>query len=103
MVALRERPEARWALWTGVAGLLAALVIQARAIFSSADSMAAIGFIFVPLIAALTAAATGIWGLALGHVVERLRGKVQGPSILFAAALAIALALPAAVAWELWR
>ena len=79
MVTLRERPEARWALWAGIAGLLVAAALQVKAIFASSSATAAIGFVLVPLIAALTAAAAGIWGLALGHVVERLRGKVQGP------------------------
>jgi hypothetical protein len=103
MVTLRERPEARWALWAGIAGLLVAAAVQVKAIFASSSATAAIGFVIVPLIAALTAAAAGIWGLALGHVVERLRGKVQGPSILLAAALVIATAVPAAVGFEVWR
>ena len=103
MATLRERPEARWALWAGIAGLLLAAVVQVKAIFASSSATAALGFALVPLIAALTAAATGIWGLALGHVVERARGKVSGPGILLAAALVVALALPAAVGYEIWR
>jgi hypothetical protein len=103
MATLRERPEARWALCAGIAGLLVAAAVQVKAIFASSSATAAIGFVAVPLIAALTAAAAGIWGLALGHVVERLRGAVQGPPILFAAALVVATAVPAAVGYEVWR
>lgn len=103
MATLRERPEARWAFWAGILGLLGAVALQVKAIFASASSTAALGFIFVPLLAALAAAATGIWGLALGHVVERLRGKVSGPALLLGAALVIAAALPAAVGYEVWR
>lgn len=103
MTTLRERPEAPWALWAGIAGLLAATALMVKAIFSSASSTAAVGFIFVPLLAALAAAATGIWGLALGHVVARLRGAVRDPWIVFAAALVAAASLPAAVGYEIWR
>jgi hypothetical protein len=103
MATLRERPEARWAFWAGTAGLIAAGALQVKAIFASASATAGLGFIFVPLIAALAAAAAGIWGLALGHVVERARGAVAGPAVLLAAALAVAAAAPAAVGYEVWR
>jgi hypothetical protein len=103
MATLRERPEARWAFWAGIAGLIAAGALQVKAIFASSSSTAALGFIFVPLIAALAAAAAGIWGLALGHVVERTRGAVGGPAVLLAAALVVAAAVPAAVGYEVWR
>jgi Na+/proline symporter len=92
MSALSQRPEARWALWCGIAGALVAAMVQARAIFSSADASAVVGFVFVPLISILIAIAAGIWGLALGHVVARLRGRVNDPWRVFAAAMA-ALAL----------
>ena len=92
MAALHHRPEARWALGAGIAGGVIATVVQARAIFSSADASAVVGFVFVPLVAILVAVAAGIWGLALGHVVARLRGEVNDPWHVFAAALA-ALAL----------
>lgn len=92
MTTLRERPEARWALWSGIAGALIALVVQTQAIFSSTDPSVVVGFVFVPLIAILVAVAAGIWGLALGHVVARLRGEVHEPWIVFASAVA-ALAL----------
>jgi hypothetical protein len=103
MATLRERPEARWAFWAGIAGLMAAGALQVKAIFASPSSTAALGFILVPLIAALAAAAAGIWGLALGHVVERARGAVGGPAVLLAAALVVAAAVPAAVGYEVWR
>jgi hypothetical protein len=99
MKGLSQRPEARWALWAGIAGALAAAVVQAKAILSSADASAAVGFVFVPLVAILVAVAAGIWGLALGHVVARLRGEVNDPWHVFAAAAA-ALALGVVAAFS---
>jgi hypothetical protein len=64
---------------------------------------AALGYLFVPLLAAACAAAAGIWGAALGHVVLQLRGKVHEPRAVFVAALIAALVLPVAVIYELWR
>lgn len=102
MTTLSQRPEARWALWAGIAGALIAAAVQTKAILSSADSSAAVGFIFVPLIAILAAMAAGVWGLALGHVVARLRGQVHEPWIVFAAAVvALALSVLAALLYLL--
>ena len=92
MTILSQRPEARWALRAGIAGAIIAVAVQTNAILSSADPSVVVGFIFVPLIAILVAIAAGIWGLALGHVIARLRGEVHEPWIVFAAAVA-ALAL----------
>ena len=100
---LRERPEARWALWSGIAGALAATALSVKGIFASGSSTAALGFIVVPLIAALGAIPAGLWGAALGHVVLRRRGAVQSRASVFVAALAIAAALPAAVIYEVQR
>lgn len=92
MTALSQRPEARWALWAGIAGGLAATAVQVKAILSSTDASAAGAFFLVPLISIAAAVAAGIWGLALGHVAARLRGQVNDPWHVFAAAVA-ALAL----------
>lgn len=100
---LRERPEARWALWSGIAGALAATALSVKGIFASGGSTAALGFVFVPLVAVLAAIPVGIWGAALGYVVRRLRGAAQGSPIVLVAALAVAAALPAAVAYEAQR
>jgi hypothetical protein len=100
---LRERPEARWALWSGIAGALAAAALSVKGIFASGSSTAALGFIVVPLIAVLGAIPVGIWGAALGHVVLRRRGAVQSSSMVLLAALAVAAALPAAVVYEVQR
>jgi hypothetical protein len=64
---------------------------------------AAMGYVFVPLLVASCAVAAGVWGMALGHVVLQLRGKVHEPRAIFAAAIMAALALPAVVLYELWR
>ena len=98
---LRERPEARWALWSGIAGALAATALSVKGIFASGSSTAALGFIAVPLVAVLGAIPVGLWGAALGHVVLRRRGVVQSGATVFFAALAIAAALPAAVIYEI--
>ena len=94
---LRGRPEARWALWSGVAGALAVSALSVKGIFASGSSTAAIGFVYVPLVAALGAIPVGIWGAALGHVVLRMRGLVQGPRSVLVAALVISASLPVLV------
>jgi hypothetical protein len=98
-----ERSEARWALWTGVAGALAMAVLASMMILSHQSSGAALGFIFVPLVAAAAAVPVGIWGAALGHVVEHLRGRAAEPKIVFWVALLAALSLPATIGYEIWK
>lgn len=97
------RPEARWALWAGVFGAIAATALSVKGIFASGGSTAAIGFIFVPLVAAVAAIPFALWGAALGHVVARLRGHVHEPALVFVSALVAALALPLAAGYEVWR
>ncbi|HEV3008356.1 MAG TPA: hypothetical protein VGX52_04925, partial [Burkholderiales bacterium] len=93
----------RWALWAGIVGALATAALAARMILSQASSSAALGFIFLPLVAAAAAVPIGIWGAAVGHVVAHLRGRAAEPKILFWVALAAAASLPAAVGTEIWR
>ena len=50
-----ERAEARWALWAGIAGAAAMSVVATAMILSHQGSLAAFGFVFVPLIAAAAA------------------------------------------------
>jgi len=90
-------------LWAGIAGALAATALSVKGIFASGSSTAAIGFIFVPLVAVLGAIPVGIWGAALGHVVLRGRGVVQSARSVLLAALVVAAALPGAVAYEVQR
>jgi len=98
-----ERPEARWALWAGVAGALATAALSTRMILSHGSSTAGLGFIFLPLVAAAAAVPIGIWGAALGHVVLHLRGLAPEPKIVFWVALVAAASLPVAVGYEIWR
>lgn len=98
-----ERTEARWALWTGVAGALATAALSVKMILSHGSSTAALGFIFVPLIAAAAAVPLGIWGAALGHVVAHLRGRAAEPKIVFWVALVAAASLPLAACTEIWK
>jgi len=100
---LSARPEARWALWSGIAGALAVAALSMKAIHSSGSSTAALGYVYLPLVAALAAIPVGLWGLALGHAVLRLRGAVHSPPMVFVAALLLAAALPALVAYEVQR
>jgi len=97
------RAEARWALWTGIAGALASAALGAKMIPSHGSSTAALGFLYLPFVSAAAAVPIGIWGAALGHVVLHLRGRASEPRILFWVALAAAVSLPVAVAWEVVR
>ena len=97
-----ERPEARWALWAGIAGALTMGIVSTVMILSQPDPAAAFGFILVPLIAAAAAVPLAVWGAALGHVVLHLRGLAPEPKAVFWAALVASAALPAVLAYELW-
>ena len=98
-----RRPEAGWALWCGVLGALATAALSVKGIFSSGSSTAALGFITLPLVAALGAIPVAAWGAALGHVVLRGRGKVHSPLLVLVAALAVAASLPILVGIEIAR
>ena len=97
-----ERPEARWALWSGITAALAMFVVSSVMILADASPTGAFGFVFVPLVAALTAVPVAVWGAAVGHVVLHLRGGAPEPKIVFWVALVAALAMPAVLAYELW-
>ena len=101
--SLSSRPEARFALVAGIAGALAAAAISVKGILASASSTAAIGFIFVPLIAAAAAVPSGVWGLALGCVWLSLRGAQRYFPAVLVMAWVVTLAAPAAIGWEVWR
>jgi len=103
MTPILARAEARWALWGGVAGALGATALSVKGILGSSSSTAAIGFIFVPLIALAAAVPVGVWAMALGHVVLVLAGRTQTLRPLFIVALAAALSLPALAGYEIWR
>jgi hypothetical protein len=100
---LSARPEAPWALWSGVASGIVATGLSAKAILGSGSSTAAVGFIFVPFIAIAAMVAGGIWGLAAGCVWLALRGAQRYAPGLLAAAAVFALAVPAGIGWECWR
>lgn len=100
---LRERPEAPWALWSGIFGALAVAALLLKGLFAATTATAVLGIVAVPLLAAFAAIPIGIWGAALGHVVLRLRGRVQGPRTVLVAALVVAASLPALVAREVHR
>lgn len=101
--SLRDRPEAPWALWAGIAGALATAALLLKGIFSSGTSTAVLGIVVVPFLAAFVAVPIGLWGAALGHVVLRLRGRLRGPAMVFIAALAVAASLPLFVGREVHR
>jgi hypothetical protein len=98
-----ERPEARWALWAGIFGALAVAALSTKMILSHGSSTSGLGFIFLPLVAAAAAVPLAIWGAALGHVVLHLRGRAREPRIVFWVAVVAAAALPATVAYEVWK
>ena len=97
------RPEARWALWAGIAGGLAAAALALKGIFSAGSAPATLGFLVVPFIAAVAAVPAGIWGAALGHVVLHMRGKIRSPRPVLVAAIVAAASLPVTVGYEIWR
>jgi hypothetical protein len=97
-----ERPEARWALWSGLAAALTLFVASSVMILADASATGAFGFIFVPLVAAVAAIPVAVWGAALGHVVLHLQGRAPEPKIVFWVALVAALSMPAVAAYELW-
>jgi len=102
-MSLSARPEAPWALWSGVAGAIAVAALSMKSIHSSGSSTAALGYIYLPLVAVLAAIPIGLWGMALGHAVLWLRGAVRSPPMVFVAALLLACSLPAFVAYEVQR
>jgi hypothetical protein len=102
-VSLRSRPEWRWGIATGFIGALAGAAVGVKGVFSSGSSTAAIGLLFVPVDAAIAAAVAALWGAALAHAVLRLRGAQSGQPALLAAAIAVAVALPAWLGYETWR
>jgi hypothetical protein len=91
-----ERPEARWAFWAGILGAGATAIVSTPVIVAHGSVL---GFVVLPLIAAVVAVPAAVWGAALGHVVLHLRGRAPEPRIVFWAALVAALSVPAAVAY----
>jgi hypothetical protein len=102
-VSLSARPEAPWALWSGIAGGVAAAALAVKGIFESGSSTAAIGFVLVPFFAIAAMVFAGIWGLALGCVASSLRRVQHYAPALLLAAWTFALAVPAAAGWEIWH
>ncbi len=97
------RPELPWAMWAGIAGALAATAISVKAILSSASSTAAIGFIFVPLVAIAAAVPSAVWGLALGYIAAHSRGVRRAVRAVLVMAWVVALAVPAVVCWQVYE
>ena len=100
MEPLSARPEARFALITGIFGGLAAAVISVKAIFSSSSSTAGIGFVFVPFIMATAMVFSGVWGIALGcvwHAHRRTRSYYRPVWLL---AWVMTLGVPALAGWQ---
>jgi hypothetical protein len=93
-----ERPEARWAFWTGILGAAGTAVVSTPVILAHGSVL---GFIVLPLVAAVVAVPAALWGAALGHVVLHLRGRAPEPKAVFWAALAAALSVPAALGYTL--
>jgi hypothetical protein len=98
-----ERPEARWALWSGISAALTMFVVSSVMILADESSAAAFGFIFIPLVAAVAAIPVAVWGAAVGHVVLHLQGRAPEPKVVFWVALVAALSMPAVLAYELWN
>ena len=100
--SLSARPEARFALVAGIGGALLAAAISVKAIFASANSTAAIGFVFVPFIMMAAMVLAGAWGLAVGCVWHALRGERRYYGVVLVMAWAFAAAVPAYGGWQVW-
>ena len=100
MEPLSARPEARFALITGILGGLAAAVISVKAIFASSSSTAGIGFVFVPFIMAAAMVFSGVWGIALGCVWHAHRGTRSYYRPVWLLAWVMTLGVPALTAWQ---
>jgi hypothetical protein len=100
---LSSRPEAPWGMWAGIAGGLAAAGLSVKGILASGASAAAYAYVFIPFIAIAAMLPCAVWGLAVGCVWLSLRGVQRYPPAMLLAAWIFALAVPAAIGWELWR
>jgi len=98
--AAPPHPARTYAFVAGIGGALAAAVVSVKGILSSGSSTAAIGFVFVPFIAIAASILAGVWGLALGTVVSHHRGARPALRPVLIMAWVVAVAAPAAVAWE---
>ena len=83
-------------MWAGIVGALATAVLSTPLILAHGSVL---GFIVLPLIAAVVAVPSAVWGAALGHVVLHLRGRAPEPKIVFWAAVLAALSVPAALCY----
>jgi hypothetical protein len=100
---LSSRPEAPWGMWAGIAGGVVAAGLSVKGILASGTSAAAYTYVFIPFIAIAAMLPSAVWGLAVGCVWLSLRGAQRYPLLMLAAAWVFALAVPAAIGWELWR
>ena len=100
---LSSRPEAPWALWAGIAGGVVATVLTLRGMAGADAGTAAIGFVIVPLVAIAAMVPAAIWGLAVGCLWLSWRGAQRYVPGMLVAAWAYAVAVPAVIAWEIWR
>ena len=99
---ISARPEARFALIAGIAGAVFSAVVSVKAIFGSASSTAAIGFVFVPFIMMAAMVFAGVWGLALGCVWHAARGSKTYYGVVLAMAWLVAIGVPAYAGWQVW-
>jgi hypothetical protein len=103
---LRNRPEWPWAWVSALAGALIAGAITINAIFASASSTAAIGFLFVWIPMSIAGLACGLWGIAMGHAVSRASIPGAGKAlsqVAFVTAVLGSIALPTGIIYEAWR
>src|SRR5688500_4567902 len=83
---LSSRPEAPWAMWSGIAGGLVATALALRGMAGTDPGAAVMGFVVVPLIAITAMIPAAVWGLAAGCVWLSSRGEQRyRPGVLVAA------------------
>ena len=93
------RPEARFALATGVAGALIAVALTVAETLQAPGPASAAAYIYLPFVAICTGVLAGVWGIALGCVWCSVTGKRNYFRAVLLLAWFLVLAFPAVALW----
>ena len=91
------RPEARFALATGLAGAAIAVVLTVTETWQAPGPASAAAYIYLPFIAICTGVLAGVWGIALGCVWLSLTGKQAYYRAVLLLAWIVALGIPMSI------
>jgi len=93
------RPEARFALATGLLGAAAATVLTVTETLEAPGPASAVAYVYLPFVAICAAAIAGVWGVALGCVCCSLAGVRSYYRAVLMLAWLLVLAFPAVFFW----